>query len=167
MINKTLNVGCGTFPNGDINCDLFIKDIGHRDGCSTNRYDLHTKKIKNFVLCDGQKLPFKTNSFETVISSHTIEHVPNPIEFLNELVRVSKNTIVIKCPHWLGDRLNGKNTHHIHFFKSSFFKKYADKKGLFYYKTTNTIKRNKKTYIYSLLGIPNEIEIIYIKPQRN
>lgn len=27
-----LDIGCGNFPTGDVNTDLFIEDIGHRTG---------------------------------------------------------------------------------------------------------------------------------------
>ena len=62
-----LDVGCGSFPSGNVNCDLYIKDVGHRwqDGTEINY-----KRIGNFVLCDVQHLPFRANIFSSVYSSH-------------------------------------------------------------------------------------------------
>jgi len=42
------------------------------------------------VLGDGQALPFADRSFDTVVSSHTVEHFPDPVLGLRECVRVLK-----------------------------------------------------------------------------
>lgn len=78
-----LDVGCGNYPKGNVNCDV----------------NKALRKIDNFVLCDGQFLPFKTGSFEIVYSTHVIEHVDNPCLMTKELLRTSKNQIIIYTPH--------------------------------------------------------------------
>ena len=158
-----LNVGCGSFPNGDVNCDLFL-DLGHMKGDKNKKIKVNIKKIKNFIKSDAQHLPFRSNVFDQVISSHVIEHVLNPVKMLDELVRVSNNKIIIECPHWLGDRMHKKNPYHINFFKSKWFKKYADTRNLFYYKSTEVIKRTKRDYILNFFGIQNQITVEFIKP---
>lgn len=119
-----LDVGCGNFPSGDVNCDLFINDVGHRTGKVNIRSpSLDPKKIKNFVLCDVQYPPFRDSVFDEVYSSHIIEHVRNPYLFLKEMIRISKDKIVILCPHRLGDRLQGgrNNPYHLHFLNKKWF----------------------------------------------
>lgn len=49
------------------------------------------------VKADGCKLPFKDNSFDVVMSTETLEHVPleNQQSFLDELFRVSKGLVFV------------------------------------------------------------------------
>ena len=42
------------------------------------------------LLADGQVLPFKDQTFDSVVSSHTVEHFPDPVKALRECVRVLK-----------------------------------------------------------------------------
>ena len=117
-----LDVGCGYLPSGDVNCDLFVKNVGHRPmPKDLSGLPLKPKKISNFILCDVQYLPFKDSVFEEVFSSHVIEHVDNPFLLFKEMLRVSNSKIVVVCPHKLGDRLRGKNIFHKHFFSKSWF----------------------------------------------
>jgi len=112
-----INIGCGIYSIGDINCDLYIEDIfNHR-----NNKTLNPKKIENFVLCDVQYLPFKTNSFSDVYCSHVIEHIKNPYLLLKELRRICKNKgeIIIRCPHRFS--FAAKFSGHINFFNRKWF----------------------------------------------
>lgn len=160
-MNKTrLDVGCGSYPSGDVNCELFITDIGHRN--EKGRV-LNVHKIKNFVLCDAQHLSFKSNYFDEVFCSHVIEHVKNPIKCLNELVRVSKCDIEIITPHWLGDKFSSFGTNKFKFHKSLFrckwFHTYCVKYNLF---CKTRITRTLGGVLGLFLKIPFEITI-YIR----
>ena len=42
----------------------------------------------DFVKADGQRLPFKSNTFNVVICSETLEHVPKPEDIVEESYRV-------------------------------------------------------------------------------
>jgi len=119
-MSKILNVGCGAFSYCDVNTDLFIGKNIHSPQI------IKPKKLKNFVKSDGQYLPFKDNCFDLVYSGHVIEHVNNPFLFLKELIRVSKNRVLIKCPHRLGDKFyqlitRKKNKVHLHYFSKKWF----------------------------------------------
>lgn len=117
-----LDVGCGINPQGDVNCDLYVKDpIGHRYKCSP----INTKKSKNFIVCDSEHLPFKSKAFDEVVSIHVIEHVKNPSLMLQEMLRVSNCKVLIRCPHKIGDGLHKPPTHQGYFNKRWFIEALA------------------------------------------
>lgn len=54
-----------------------------------NRY-----KGITFIKYDGEKLPFKDNMFDTVISFYVYHHCNNPYEALRECLRVAKKRVI-------------------------------------------------------------------------
>ena len=46
--------------------------------------------------------PFSDNEFDEVLASHLIEHLNDPLDFLQEIYRITKRgaKIIIKCPHF-------------------------------------------------------------------
>ena len=88
----SLDVGCGSAPRGDVNCDRFFK-YGSRE------IPFNPKQIKNFVFCDASCLPFRKNSFKTVYASHILEHLDEPLKALREWRRVSKCKVIIAVPN--------------------------------------------------------------------
>lgn len=156
-----LDVGCGSFHKGDVNCDLFIKDRGHR---LQKGESIDVNTIKNFVLCDSAFLPFRNGSFDVVYSSHVIEHVLEPIKVLDEMVRVSRSQVELFCPHWLGDKLGGKNPYHLNQFQIKWFSNYAKNRRLFCRcRITRYLDTKKGMGILRLLRIPYEIHTIFAK----
>lgn len=78
-----VNISCGPTDGGGLNLDIIERDV------------------KNFVkIKDIYNLPYKDNQFNHVISSHTIEHVKDPVRFFNELRRISKNVTLLVPPIW-------------------------------------------------------------------
>lgn len=45
-----------------------------------------------------QKLPFPSNTFNTVLCGHTLEHLRNPKRAFHELMRVSSDKVIILIP---------------------------------------------------------------------
>ncbi|MDP1726208.1 MAG: class I SAM-dependent methyltransferase [Bacteroidota bacterium] len=79
---KILDIGCGNKPYKDI----FAHTIEAYIGCdiiqsSNNCVD---------VLCEATKIPLPDNSFETVFSTQTIEHVGDFQDMVNEAYRLCK-----------------------------------------------------------------------------
>lgn len=79
------------------------------DNLVKNNVDFSTQIISEYPL------PFKNNQFETILSFETIEHLPNPEIFVNELNRVlqSGGYLVLTMPnilwepiHWLAAIFN-------------------------------------------------------------
>ena len=117
---KTLDVGCGHQPRGDVNIDL---NIGKSIDRAQDEQEINPKTISNFIIADGLHLPFKTNAFDKVVSHHVIEHVENPTLFLKECIRVAKKRVLIICPHrWARSRLfRGQGRQHKNYFRCKWF----------------------------------------------
>lgn len=98
-VDKVLEVGCGT---GAVLAEIERRKIGnHHMGVDLSNPDLHVDEGAahlQLMQFDGERLPFDDNSFDLVIASHVVEHVPNPRQFLGELSRVSKHLMYIEVP---------------------------------------------------------------------
>lgn len=58
--------------------------------------DFHNRdKSVKFVPYKGGKLPFKNNSFDTVISFHVLHHTNDAKQYFQEIFRVSKKRILL------------------------------------------------------------------------
>ena len=96
---NVLDIGCGYSAN------KYAKVI-----CDTQ--DLkHYYKDKKFVQLKEKKLPFMDNEFDFIITSHVLEHVEDPIFFLNEIQRVSSKGGYIEVPTKLEDNFVFENKH--------------------------------------------------------
>lgn len=151
-----LDVGSGDRPSGDVNCDLF------KDRTPHIRFRDNKIVRENFILCDGEHLPFKTEAFSTTYSSHTIEHVRNPLNFLREIIRVTeKNGIIfIKCPHRLSRNARFK-PYHLNYFNATWFKKVLRR---FEFVVESTYYYPIFEYI-GLFRIPDELQVTIRKPR--
>lgn len=58
------------------------------------------EKVDNisFLLADSENLPFPDNSFDLVVSSHVLEHLPDFDKGLTEVMRVTKERAVVAIP---------------------------------------------------------------------
>jgi len=84
-----LNVGCGFDKWGDIRVDIQpFSNIFYNRKTSAN------------IIADVQHLPFKPKIFNETRCYHVLEHVPNPVEALKELQRVTNGKIIIRVPIW-------------------------------------------------------------------
>jgi ubiquinone/menaquinone biosynthesis C-methylase UbiE len=111
-----LEVGCGSY--------------GHTPILETNYLltDIHkTKWNKRFVqlLCDVQHLPFQDESFGIVYASHVLEHVPNPLKAVREMLRVARKIVLVKVPHMLSKVARQDSNlpfdRHLHVFRRRWF----------------------------------------------
>lgn len=88
-----LDVGCGGRPHGNVNLDIGVGESKHHN------YDYNVRNHPNFSKGSVLMLPYRDNQFDAVICSHTPEHIPNPIEALSEIHRVTKNLAVLRVPN--------------------------------------------------------------------
>lgn len=87
-----------------------VLDVGCRD-CLLSQYiddyvglDIEPKPyrddIRDIIKCNLEYgIPFKNNSFDTVLALDVLEHVDNLYYLFNELKRVSKKYIIINLPN--------------------------------------------------------------------
>lgn len=83
-----LNLGCGKeYKEKYFNVDI--------------RTDIKTDLILDL---NKKRWPFKSNSFKTVYSKHTLEHLDNVQAFMDEVWRITKNNakVTIIVPHYSG-----------------------------------------------------------------
>jgi SAM-dependent methyltransferase len=100
-IESVLEVGCGT---GAVLAAICAHGVGYRH-CGIDLSDPHDHldpglDVSKLTLSryDGVKIPFDDNSFDLVIASHVLEHVPDERGFLHELKRVSRRVIYVEVP---------------------------------------------------------------------
>lgn len=74
---------------------------GRTDGKGVNADIVEHNELPNFVLIkDIYHLPFKNKQFDSVLCSHTMEHVDNPRAFFEELRRVGEKITIVTPPLW-------------------------------------------------------------------
>ncbi len=97
---KLLDLGCGKAP-------LYSTYAPFIDGVVLTDWENSAHKNKHLdVVCDiTKKLPFKDNTFNTIVLSDVLEHVPNPGDLMSELARILKpgGFVLINVPfiYWL------------------------------------------------------------------
>ena len=80
--------------------------------------------MQNMICClgDGRALPFKEESFDIIVATAVLEHVPDPAVFISEAGRAlrSGGQLILTFPNPVWDAINSaiKDTGH----KNSFFK---------------------------------------------
>lgn len=92
---KVLEVGCGR--------GYLAKRLSENYAVTATDIIINPKLIREnpnicFKEANMEKLPFENNEFDTVISTHTLEHVQNIFQSINELRRVTKNRLIIIVP---------------------------------------------------------------------
>lgn len=109
---KIIDIGCGKGALTNRVC-LLIEEPSIL-GIDFDKSNLSLAKSNyslEFLNADGYNLPFKDNSFDLAICTETLEHLKEPLEFLDELKRVSGEAIlsVPNEPYWsLKNLVRGK-----------------------------------------------------------
>lgn len=88
---KLLDFGCG-----DMAISQYLRDNSNRKisitGIDVIDYNMTDMK---FMKYDGKKIPFKNESFDTVIAIAALHHCKNPSSMLKECVRVARRKIIL------------------------------------------------------------------------
>ena len=98
---RGLDVGCGwgwaIKYFRDIGIEMHGFDVTH----NILKDSISFCGTENLLIADGEKIPYKKDTFDLVFSWHVIEHVPYPQIFLKEIKRVLKDNglLVIGVPN--------------------------------------------------------------------
>ena len=103
QVMRILDAGCG---EGFIS-NFLINKLGDERiefvGLELNAEAIRIAKTKNpkmsFVQGDICKMPFETEAFDIVICTEVLEHLQSPEAALSELIRVSRQAIIVTVPH--------------------------------------------------------------------
>lgn len=96
----TLDVGSGGFIRGDVGVDLYADSSPHIDQRPGQLEEID--RSRPFIRADACHLPFRDDAFERVSCIEVLEHVENPVELLQELLRVTNNEVFLTTPHRFG-----------------------------------------------------------------
>ncbi|MEL7598498.1 MAG: class I SAM-dependent methyltransferase [Proteiniphilum sp.] len=104
--DKVLEVGSGHNPyfRSNVIVEKFIDTNYHRSG------NIRIYPHQTFVNADGENLPFKNKEFDYVICSQVLEHIDDPVKFIQEQCRVAKRGY-IETPSLIGEFLFPKASH--------------------------------------------------------
>ena len=69
---------------------------------------MNRDKLVTLKIMDAEKLRYKDGSFDNVISVNFIHHANNPIRCLKEMIRVTKNMLIIADINRRGERIMEK-----------------------------------------------------------
>jgi SAM-dependent methyltransferase len=107
-------LGNATVLDAGASDGMYLSQVGAKQGVGVNLLPQCIAKIQSdgfkAVQASVEKLPFDDKSFDYLICFETLEHVPNPIHTIDELVRVGKQKIFITIPWMPHTRINAKPT---------------------------------------------------------
>lgn len=116
LIDKSENMidlGCGTLPHpkAKVAVDKYIEPLHRKYGQneSINTALMENREIK-FVKADFENLPFEDKEFDVAYSHHVIEHLDDPRNGLNEMMRIA-TAGVIMCPSIFSEYIFGRKYH--------------------------------------------------------
>lgn len=109
IIGRTvLEVGCGTGQLVE-----YLTSRGFvAEGCDISEYAVSKARERglNVINCNAEKLPYSSNSFDTVVSQHLLEHCPSDVDALLEMIRVARFRVINVLPgHWSDDPTHIRN----------------------------------------------------------
>jgi SAM-dependent methyltransferase len=117
--DRLLDLGCGFGRHGYealrrgarvVACDMALPELQHVQ--ATQDAMKAAGEVAPELSCtsvqgDGTRLPFVDGSFDRIIASEVMEHVPDDLAALDELTRVLRpgGTIAVTVPAWLPEKI--------------------------------------------------------------
>lgn len=113
--DKILDIGCGTGIS--MSLTKVFKPSTNMVGLEGNTSGKELWKVRNLNVVEGDiyNLPFEDNTFDTVYSSHVLEHLDDPQRAIEESIRVTKKRIIHIVPDGNVDDKN-HGSPHLHYY---------------------------------------------------
>ncbi|MDD4439425.1 MAG: class I SAM-dependent methyltransferase [Tissierellia bacterium] len=104
--DKVIEIGPGHNPSfrSNVIVEKYLESDYHRCG------EVKIYPHQTFVNADGTDLPFNDNEFDYVICNQVLEHVDDPVQFIEEQSRVAKRGYM-ETPSLIGEMLFPKDSH--------------------------------------------------------
>lgn len=126
--DRVLDLGCGfgrhayeSLRRGAhvVACDFSLaelKDVNGMFAAMRSSEDLPGSATGTCVNGDGTRLPFADDTFDKIIASEVLEHIPDDSAAMAELHRVLKpgGTLAVTVPAWLPERISWAITDEYH-----------------------------------------------------
>ena len=93
-----LDYGAGTGISAAVIKAVFPHITPHVCDIEENSIYYWNERELDGTVLDSDRLPFKTDSFDVVISSHVLEHLEEHDTIIQEIFRVCKQRIIIAVP---------------------------------------------------------------------
>ena len=126
--SKVLDVGAGKCRYKELfqHCKYLTQDFCQAEGCTDGNYKYGNI---NFI-SDITQIPVPKGSFDVVLCTEVLEHVPDPITAIKEFSRILKKGGRLYLTAPLGSGLHMMPHHYYGGFTPSFYKKYLEEFGL-------------------------------------
>jgi ubiquinone/menaquinone biosynthesis C-methylase UbiE len=123
-----LDVGAGSCPYRKYfsHCEYKTQDFG---GLEDNQLRDHSGYGKIDYYCDATEIPVPDSSFDVVLCTEVLEHVPEPIKVVNEFARILKpgGKILLTAP--LGSGIHQQPYHFYGGYTPFWYQKFLEAAG--------------------------------------
>ncbi len=92
--DKVLDVGCGS--------GAYVLSLANQKdiyGVDYQTFDSWAERPERFKVAMGDELPYANDSFDTLLSFETLEHLPDPMKALREYYRVTRDNLILTVPN--------------------------------------------------------------------
>ncbi len=129
---KVLDAGAGECQYAPLfrHCDYKTQDFSQYSGTPSGILAEEWRYGKIDYVCDIVNIPVPDESFDVVLCTEVLEHVPRPIETIKELVRVlaANGTLLLTAP--LSSGIHQQPYHYYGGYSPYFYNKFLPELGL-------------------------------------
>lgn len=147
-----LDLGCGVGYGSAFLASEAAKVIGvdFDQDAANHAHISYTGKNVEYMSADGEKLPFRDQSFDVVCSLETIEHVSDAKACLRNVARILKpeGVFVVSTPLASSDGRSPENPHHHQEWDSKEFQKMLE---AYFSKVEIWYQTRKQTWLHGFL----------------
>ena len=130
--SKVLDTGAGQCPYRPLfsHCEYQTQDFSHYEGTPSGPVAERWRYGAIDYVCDITKIPAPDGSFDAIVCTEVLEHVPHPVDALRELARLlaPDGRLFLTAP--LGSGLHQEPYHFYGGYTPHFYRKFLGELGL-------------------------------------